>query len=225
MLGILLMLFMSITTPCSPVELSLTISTISTSGVTIDHKLNFLQHIKDLRKKSIRKINALQRIRNYMTLSQAKLINNAYIISSFSYCPLIWMFSGKSGDTQINRTHYGLFEKSFDELIDIDGGVTTHIKNIQTLMLEVYKSINRINPEFMWDLFQLKATPYNMRAGSLLSLPSKKTRTFGINSLIFRGSILWNSLPNNTKLSLNTNEFKANIKNWKTFDCNCRICS
>ena len=96
-------------------------------GVTIDHKLSFLQHIKDLRKKSIRKINALQRIRNYMTLSQAKLINNAYIISSFSYCPLIWMFSGKSGDTQINRTHYralkvtyGLFEKSFDELIYID---------------------------------------------------------------------------------------------------------
>ena len=107
--------------------------------------------------------------------------------------------------------------KSFDEVIDIDGGVATHIKNIQTLMLEVYKSINRMNPEFMWDLFQVKDTPYNMRADdSLLSLTSTKTRTFGINSLIFRGSILWNSLPNNIKLSLNTNEFKANIKNWKT---------
>ena len=201
-------------------------------GVKIDDKLSFLPHIKDLRKKSIRKINALQRIRNYMTLSQAKLINNAYIISSFSYCPLIWMFSGKSGDTLINRAHYralkvtyGLFEKSFDELIIMDESVTTHIKNIQTLMLEVYKSINRINPEFMWDLFQLKDMPYNMRAESLLSLPPTKTRTFGINSLIFRGSILWNSLPNNIKLSLNTNEFKANIKNCKIFDCNCRICS
>ena len=35
---------------------------------------------------------------------------------------------------------------------------------------------------------------------------------------------LWNSLPINIKLSLNTNDFKANTKNWKNFDWNCRIC-
>ena len=35
--------------------------------------------------------------------------------------------------------------------------------------------------------------------GKLTKLPKTKTKYYGINAFLFRGSILWNSLPNETR--------------------------
>ena len=43
-------------------------------------------------------------------------------------------------------------------------------------------------------LFRGEKMPYNLRDGSKLVLPKTKS-CFGINSLQFRGSLLWNNLP------------------------------
>ena len=59
-------------------------------GVRIDCKLNFNSHVENLCKRSNQKINSLSRIRNYH--SPEKTLCNAYIISPFKYCPLIWTF-------------------------------------------------------------------------------------------------------------------------------------
>ena len=32
-----------------------------------------------------------------------------------------------------------------------DDSATVHISNFRCLMTEVYKSLNKLNPEFMWD--------------------------------------------------------------------------
>jgi len=68
-------------------------------GVSIDSKLSFTSHIKELCKKSNKKIRALRRVRPFITRKKAELLLNAYILSSFNYCPLIWMFCGKEGDS------------------------------------------------------------------------------------------------------------------------------
>ena len=41
---------------------------------------------------------------------------------------------------------------------------STHKKNQQMLMVEVYRTINHLNPEYMWELFTKRDYPYNLRS-------------------------------------------------------------
>ena len=41
----------------------------------------------------------------------------------------------------------------------------------------------------MWDMFLPKPTLYNLRSGVNLKLPQTRSQKFGVNSLIFRGSL------------------------------------
>ena len=62
-------------------------------GVTIDNKLKFDSHIKNICRKTGQKLGALLRITNYLNSSQKKLIFSGMVKSQFSYRPLIWTFS------------------------------------------------------------------------------------------------------------------------------------
>ena len=55
-------------------------------GITIDNKLKFKSHVKNLRKKASQKIWASSRLTNYLNDSEKKNFN-AIIKSQFSYCP------------------------------------------------------------------------------------------------------------------------------------------
>ena len=37
-------------------------------------------------------------------------------------------------------------------------------------MTEVFKTVNKINPEFMRDVFKQKSTTYNLRYGNVLKI-------------------------------------------------------
>ena len=89
-----------------------------------------------------------------------------------------------------------------------------HEKNLQALMKEIYK----FNPEFNWDIFVDKKTPYNLRAGNLLKVPKVSTSR-GINSIVNRGSLAWNKLPSYIKESTSFDRFTENLKDLKVF-CN-----
>ena len=56
---------------------------------------------------------------------------------------------------------------------------------------------------------------YNLRDGSQFILPKTKSSRFGINSLRFRGSLLWNNLPVSVKNCHSLNEFKLELKIWE----------
>ena len=70
-----------------------------------------------------------------------------------------------------------------------------------------------LNPEFMWSYFNENPIPYDLRKGIKVFLPPVKSFRFGLNSIHFRGSILWNNLPSSIKNSQNINEFKTKLKN------------
>ena len=90
-------------------------------GIVIDNKLNFKTHVQGLCKLASQRTNALLRIRSNLSVECAKRLCDAYILSTFNYCPLIWMYGCKSSDTLINKIHkkalsavYRDFNKSFD---------------------------------------------------------------------------------------------------------------
>ena len=54
--------------------------------------------------------------------------------------------------------------------------------------------------------------------------PSFKTITYGKKSFKYRGSVLWNDLPNCIQTSENYNLFKKLVSNWDGKKCRCSMC-
>jgi hypothetical protein len=67
--------------------------------------------------------------------------------------------------------------------------VTIHHRNIQALTLEIYKSLNNLNPEFMKEVFCLKQLNYPLRNQSL-AYPNPSTVSYGLGTFSYKGSQL-----------------------------------
>ena len=77
------------------------------------------------------------------------------------------MFCGKIANSNIDRVQkralravYSEPLLNLDELLKMGNSLKTHSRNLQTLPIEIYKSINRLNPEIMC-IFSQKSLPYN----------------------------------------------------------------
>ena len=163
-------------------------------GVNIDNSLKFETHVKEICKKVNQKVYAFGRLRPYLGEQKSKLLLNSVVMSNFSYCPLIWLFCSKVANNEINRTHkrtlrtlYRDYEATFEELLKRCDTKTTHKKNLQYLMVGIYKSMKHLIPEYMWDFFVKKDVPYNLRTKELCKPPLVSSQRYGINSLSFRG--------------------------------------
>ena len=89
--------------------------------------------------------------------------------------------------------------------------MTIHKKNLQRLMIEIYKTINHLHPAYMWEFFIKKDVPDNLRSNELCKIASVNSQRYGINSLSFRGSLLWNALSDEMKLAASINNFEKEI--------------
>ena len=99
------------------------------------------------------------------------------------------------------------------------------IKTLRILAIEVYKSLMKINLDFMWDFYTIKPIPYDLRTGEKLHSPAINTTRFGLNSLIFRRILLWNNIPTSIKISQGLADFKNNLKHFGKIYCTCAVCS
>ena len=181
----------------------------------ICNKLQFKKHINELCRKASDKLHALQIIRRYLSVVKARMLANAFVDSQFNYALLVRMFAGKTLLNRICKIHYRTlqvvydgYNSSYDELLQLNNCPSVHQRHLRFLALEVFKSIMHLNPQFMWSYFEEKSMPYNLRHVSKLILLKTKSSRFGINSLRFRGSLLWNNLPVSLKNCQGLNEFK-----------------
>ena len=166
-----------------------------------------------------------------MDQEKLRLIMKAFITSHFSYCPLVWMFHSRGLNHRINKIHekslrlvYNDNLSSFAELLIKDNSVTIHEKNLQVLVIEVYKAINNLSPPIMKSIFDLKSTSYNLRSDLILRTNNVKSVKYGIEALSFRGPKTWSLVPDSIKISKTLSEFKFKIKSWKPIGCDCKLC-
>ena len=144
-------------------------------GVTVDNKLTFDSHIKSICRKSSQKLGALLRITNYLIQAKKKLVCSGMIKSQFSYCPLIWMFSSRKSNNLINRIHaVTMLEKNKE--------ITIHQRNLQVLIIEVYKIINRYAPPIMDNFLMFRENTHNLKNFQII-LNKNKTTGLGDNIL------------------------------------------
>ena len=68
--------------------------------------------------------------------------------------------------------------------------ISIHQKHQHFLPTGVYKSVNSMNPEFMWNYFNFSTLPHELWKENNVNLSETRTCCCGINSLLFRGSLL-----------------------------------
>ena len=67
----------------------------------------------------------------------------------------------------------------------------------------------------MKDFFYLKKTRYNLQSKQMLKLPETSTFRYATQALCFKGSLIWNTVPNMFKSIENIENFRKDIKDWK----------
>ena len=106
----------------------------------------------------------------------------------------------------------------------MSNSLTTHDKNLRLMLCVVFKTVNRLNPEIMWDSFNMtKTNKYSLRRGQNLQVPLART-TRATNSFDFRAAMAWNHLAAKIKAMPSLKDFAASIKNVTVY-CECIICS
>ena len=113
-------------------------------GVKFDNRLTFDKHVNDICKTAGQKLNALSRVTPYMELSKRRVLVNAFFLSQFNYCSLVWMCHSRTCNNKINRLHERCLRLIFNdrvspfcELLVKDESVSIHQKNLRTLVIEM----------------------------------------------------------------------------------------
>ena len=76
----------------------------------------------------------------------------------------------------------------------------------------------------MDDILQTRTLPHNLRSNADFTRISGNTSRFGLNSLGYFASKVWNIAPTNIKNESNLHIFKNKIRNWEPKECHCNLC-
>ena len=201
-------------------------------GVKFDNKLTFDEHVSDLCVKVSQKIWALARIAPFMNISKRKIIMNAFFTAQFNYCPLIWMCHSRENNNKINRLHerclrivYNDYISPFEDLLKIDGSISMHNKNLQSLAIEMFKIVNDMSPEIVSEIFAKKEShPYSLRENPFFYAPKINSVYNGTESISFLGPKIWEIVPRSIRGIQSLEKFKSEIKKWIPQNCPCRLC-
>ena len=74
-------------------------------GVTVDNRLTFSSHIRELCKKLLRKHRLCQEYQTNLVILKRKLLFNAVVKSQFNNYLLVWMFFSRTLNNMINKVH------------------------------------------------------------------------------------------------------------------------
>ena len=141
------------------------------------------------------------------------------------------MFHGRTLNNKINHLHersirivYKENKSSFKELLKKENSFTVHLRNIQSLSTELFKVKVNLSNTIMGDILQTRARPYNLRSNTDFARISVNTSRFGLNSLRYFASEVWNIVPSDIKNASYLNIFKNKIRKWEPKEYHCYLC-
>ena len=118
---------------------------------------------------------------------------NSYIISNFSCYPLVRIFSTanfslnkiESLQKRALRILYNDYSISYEFFLENAGKIKLSVN----LCVEIYKTINKLNPKFMNSIFKVKENKRSVREQYKLNLETSESNqvTFGKKSLKLYG--------------------------------------
>ena len=201
-------------------------------GVTLDYRLDFDPHISNLCKKAATQLNVLKRLKTFIGFQEKKILVQSFVYSNFDYCPLVWYFSSSKSLQKIEKLQeralrflYNDHTSSYNDLLLRSSKCTMHVARQRLLCIEIFKTLNHLNPPFMQSIFELRSSTYSLRNANNLAHFRPNQTTFGSKSLKSFGPQIWNGLPSELKSAENLKSFKVLIKKWDGPNCKCSVCS
>ena len=206
-----------------------TSSSVILLGIEIDDMMIFKKHIDKIVKRAAGQLNFISRQRKLLSSNALKIVIESFVLANFNYCPLVWHFCLSESMKKLERIQERSFrlllndyESSYQEILEKIGKTTLQIRRIKLLAIEIFKTINDINPSYMKEIFELntRRDPDNKR----LIVQTQKSMKYGSYTLRSLGPRIWNKLPSNLRLCENLTTFKELIKSWSGPICRCSGC-
>ena len=105
-----------------------------------------------------------------MNLQKRKVLMNAFFNIQFNYRLLIWILHSRQNNNKVKHSHERYLRlihnyklSSYEELLEEDGAVSIHHKNIQSLAIEMLQIKHGQSPETVSDIFSQTTQHYNFR--------------------------------------------------------------
>ena len=116
------------------------------------------------------------------------------------------MFCSRTSNNMINKIHERALQlilndrtRDFDTLLQNNNNTCNQHRNIKTLMIEIYKMKNNLNPPIMDNMFERRNNTYNFRNFQEFAAKRKRTVKMGLETLNYRSPQLWSILPENLR--------------------------
>lgn len=125
-------------------------------------------------------------------------------------CHYLWMFASKlliSRVTKILSFTASVtlqIYTTYDEPLSINKDVSIHGMNVHFLVIEAFKSVNKLHSLVMWNYHNKNIFPHDLEKVYTLQFTPAHSTCHGINSFFFQGSLLWKNFLAKIKVSLST---------------------
>ena len=183
----------------------------------MNNRLGFDTHVANICNRVSKKLHALARISQYMSIHKRRMTMKAFIASEFGYCPLVWMFHSRKLNSRVNKLHeralrivYQDYASSFTEFLEKHNSTTIHNRNIQLLATELLKVKNGLSLTFMtkssWKMHSIIMT-YEKN-----EFKRNNVKTVYNGTETFLEPRIWEIVPDYIKKSNSFEKFKLKIK-------------
>ena len=102
-----------------------------------------------------------------------------------------------------------------------------HSSNLLLIALETMRLLvlkNNLSNRIITDIFETRNLNYNLSSQTDFIRTLVNTSGFGLNSIKYLATKIWNIVLYDIKSVKNLNSFKKKIRNWKLKGCYCRLC-
>ena len=169
--------------------------------------------------RAARELNALSRISKHIDSKSKHTIYDSFVASNFNYCLLVWHFCGQVNNSKLEKLQerslriiHNDYESSFETSLKCSKQESLLTKRLKIMILEVFKTVNRLNSSCLHDLFTKNEVVYDMRTQKL-EQPKRMTTTYRLRTFLYLGSKLWNLLASEVN-DIDYERLKFLIKYW-----------
>ena len=130
-----------------------TVSSVRLLAIQLDDKFNFSLHDSNIYKSAANQLIALIRLNNFLCFEEKRGFINSHFMSNFNYFSLVWMFSNATSLRKIEKLQKRAlrflsnnYQLAYEELLHKANCSTMNVKRLRFLCVEIYKTINNLNP-------------------------------------------------------------------------------
>ena len=146
-------------------------------------------------RKASSQINALKRVSKYLNESCRIFVYTSFISSNFNYCPVSWIFCGKTNLNELEKLQeralrfvFRDITSPYETLLERGNFHPLSVYRFRCLAIEVFKCVHGNNPSYLNHLFSQSIPKYDLRDSFRLEQPKFRTFTYGFRSFRYFGS-------------------------------------